>query len=220
MDTPAPLIIPFIEKLNPDNLVEAASLLQDNGSPTSIDSVNWKEQFPYHPLTAFYTGHNGEYIFIDFFVRCNYLRAVNSANNSPVSQDSCVEFFVSPTNDNFYFNFEVNCIGAINASCRSERNNPTRLTDEQLSRVLRHASCGTRPFNEIEGLFSWSITLASPFDLLGIEYKGEPIEIKANFNKCASATSQPHYLSWAPIDTPSPDFHQPRCFGSVIIAGK
>ena len=71
MDTPTPLIIPFIEKLDADNLAEAAKVLQDNGSPTSIDSVNWKDQYPYHPLTSFYIGHNGKYIFIDFFVRCN-----------------------------------------------------------------------------------------------------------------------------------------------------
>lgn len=25
--------------------------------------------------------------------------------------------------------------------------------------------------------------------------------------------SSPHYLSWQPVDTPSPDFHQPRFFG-------
>ncbi|MDE6809309.1 MAG: hypothetical protein K2J42_04390 [Muribaculaceae bacterium] len=220
MDKPSPLVIPYLEQLDASNITDATSILHEHGNRVSVDSVNWKSQFPYHPLTAVYTGHNGSYIFIEFFVRCNFLRAVNTNNNSPVSQDSCVEFFVSPTGDNFYFNFELNCIGAINASCRSERHNPTRLNDEQLARIIRYASCGTRPFNEVEGLFSWSITMAIPLDLIGLEFKGEPIQIKANFNKCASATSQPHYLSWWPIDTPSPDFHQPSFFGPVTLAGK
>ena len=41
--------------------------------------------------------------------------------------------------------------------------------------------------------------------------------MKGNFNKCASATSQPHYLSWAPIHTAEPDFHHPECFGGIVL---
>ncbi len=217
MDNKADIRIPFIPGLNENNLSEVITLLDMEGVHGSIDNVNWKEQYPYHPLTTFNCAHNGRYLFIDFFVRCNYLRAVNYTNNSPVSQDSCIEFFVSPTSDNHYWNFELNCIGTLNASHRSERNNPTRLTDDELARVLRYASCGSRPFNEVEGLFAWNVVVAIPLDLIGVEYKGKPVEMTANFYKCASGTSQPHYLSWSPIDTPAPDFHQPRYFGSITL---
>lgn len=59
--------------------------------------------------------------------------------------------------------------------------------------------------------------MAIPLSLLGEEYNGAPIQMKGNFNKCASATSQPHYLSWAPIHTAEPDFHHPECFGGIVL---
>ncbi|MDE5921249.1 MAG: hypothetical protein K2G82_06535, partial [Paramuribaculum sp.] len=30
-------------------------------------------------------------------------------------------------------------------------------------------------------------------------------------------TSEPHYLSWAPITTPQPDFHRPEFFGNITL---
>lgn len=211
------IIIPYIATLDEHNLPAAATTLEIDGVHASIDNANWAKQYPYRPLTAVNCGHNGKYIFLDFFVRCNYLKASNYTNNSAVHEDSCIEFFVSPTCDSHYWNFELNCIGTINASHRSERHNPTRLTADELDRVLRYASCGTRPFNELEGLFTWNVVVAVPLDLIGVEYKGEPVVMRANFNKCASGTSQPHFLSWNPIVSEKPDFHRPDCFGEIIL---
>lgn len=211
------LFVPLIAELQNFDSEEIISRLQDVGAEVSIDSVNRKEQFPYKPLAVANVAHDGKYIYVDFFVRCNYLRAVNYEDNSPVSQDSCVEFFVSPTCDNHYWNFEFNCIGTINASHRSQRNNPTRLTHEELDRVKRYCSCGNRPFNEVEGLFAWNVLIAVPLDLIGVKYEGKPIEMKGNFNKCASGTSQPHYLSWNPIVSEKPDFHRPEYFARIVL---
>lgn len=208
---------PYLPQLDSSNADDIVSLLEQYGTRQQIDSLNWK-QYPYSPLTTFTVAHSGTAIYIDFFVRCNYLRAHNSEDLSPVSQDSCVEFFVSPTCDNHYWNFEFNCIGTINASHRSERKNPTRLSHEELASVRRYASCGTRPFREMEGIFAWSLIVAIPLDLIGVKYTpGEPLTLAANFNKCASATSAPHYLSWNPIDTPEPNFHHPEFFGQLIL---
>ena len=211
------LFVPLVAELQNFDSEEIISRLQDVGAEVSIDSVNWKEQFPYKPLAVANVAHDGKYIYVDFFVRCNYLRAVNYEDNSPVSQDSCVEFFVSPKCDNHYWNFEFNCIGTINASHRSQRNNPTRLTHEELDRVKRYCSCGNRPFNEVEGLFAWNVLIAVPLDLIGVKYEGKPIEMKGNFNKCASGTSQPHYLSWNPIVSEKPDFHRPEYFARIVL---
>ncbi|MDE7147331.1 MAG: hypothetical protein K2O20_02960, partial [Duncaniella sp.] len=52
-----------------------------------------------------------------------------------------------------------------------------------------------------------------------IKFDGKPIELRGNFYKCASGTSQPHYLSWTPVPTPEPDFHQPQHFGQIILDG-
>lgn len=213
------LDIPYIPQL--DTLDDTARILStlDAGAPTTtIDSLNWASAYPYKPLTTFTAAHSGTALYIDFFVRCNYLRAENEAEQSPVSQDSCVEFFVQPDPSSpRYWNFEFNCIGAINASNRIERKNPTRLSHEELVKVLRYASCGNRPFREVEGIFNWNLLVVIPLDLIGIKYEGKPIDMRANFYKCASAASQPHYLSWNPIETDKPDFHRPEFFGEITL---
>ena len=211
------IIIPFIDKLDSLDIAVVSDLLETEVAKHAISHVNWKEKFPYHPLTAFSAAHSNNYIYVDFFTRCNYLRAVNYKNNSPVSQDSCVEFFLQLPDSEEYWNFEFNCIGAVNASHRKERNNPHRLNDDEINQIKRYASCGSNQFNEMEGLFSWSLTIGIPFKLLGLEKPEFPLEIRGNFYKCASATSMPHYLSWSPIVTDTPDFHRPEFFGKIIL---
>lgn len=208
--------VPCLPELDSLTASDVSALLDEKGTRAHIDSVNWPD-YPYVPLSTFTIAHSKTAIYIDFFTRCNYLRAVNYANQSPVSQDSCVEFFVSPTNDSHYWNFEFNCIGAINASHRSERRNPTRLNEEELSRIKRVPSCGHRPFCEMEGIFAWNLLVIIPLDLLGVRYEGSPIVMNANFYKIASATSAPHYLSWNPVTSPTPDFHRPQDFGRIIL---
>lgn len=203
-----------IENIQFDNVI---NILDNKGQKYIIDSINWEEEYPYHPLSSFTIAHDGVYIYIDFFVRCNYLKAENFENNSPVSQDSCVEFFVAPKCDNHYWNFEFNCIGAINASHRTDRKNPTRLNDDELAQVLRYASCGDKPFKERNGLFTWNLLVAIPLSLMGIKYNNAPINMTGNFYKCASKSSQPHYLSWNPIHTDKPNFHRQEFFGNIIL---
>jgi len=210
--------IPYLQELDDLQANDAIVNILDEKAPRrTIEQVNWSDEFPYHPLTTFTVAHSKTMLYIDFFVRCNYLRAVNYENQSPVSEDSCVEFFVEPTGELPYWNFEFNCIGAVNASYRMERKRPVRLADEQLSRIERYPSCGTRPFRELEGLFTWNLLVGIPLDLIGIEYNGEPIKMRGNFYKCASAATQPHFLSWNPINSEHPDFHRPDCFGDLVL---
>lgn len=211
------LSVPYIKSLDENNLEDAIVTLHENGQRQVVETINWKHEYPYAPLTAFTIAHSDTHIFIDFFVRCNYLRAVNYENNSHVHQDSCVEFFVSPKGEKPYYNFEFNCIGTIHAACREDRNNGMMLSDEQLAQVKRLPSCGTKPFQELEGMFSWNLAVAIPLSLIGIKYDGNPIDMRANFYKCADSTAAPHFLSWAPIDTPQPDFHRPEFFGDITL---
>lgn len=197
---------------------EIIKCLDDKGARRTIDNVNWPEQYPYMPLTAFSIAHSKTAIYIDFFVRCNYLRAVNTENNSNVYQDSCVEFFVQPDPaDPHYYNFEFNCIGTIHAARRLDRHSCELLSDDDLSRVKRVASCGTRPFEEVQGMFTWNLMVVIPLDLIGVTYGDKPVEMRGNFYKCADMTTVPHFLSWSPISTPTPDFHRPEFFGTITL---
>lgn len=212
------LHIPFIPALaSCTSLQEATEILHSKGHTIYIDTNNWPDQFPYSPLATATLGHDGKDIFVDFFVRCNSNRAVAAANMDPVHEDSCVEFFVAPEGRAPYINFECNCIGTISASRRLDRHNSTPLTDQELASVRRHASMGTEPFDTVDGLASWNLCEAIPLSLLGLEWKGEPIELMGNFYKCGDRTTTPHFLSWAPINTPNPDFHRPEFFSSIIL---
>lgn len=119
------LSVPFIPELDNLSKDEIIRRLEEAGARRTIDCLNWEEQFPYRPLTTIAVAHSGNFIYIDFFVRCNYLRAVNFENNSSVHQDSCVEFFVCPDGNLPYYNFEFNCIGTAHAACRQDRIPPT-----------------------------------------------------------------------------------------------
>ena len=212
------LTMPYYPQLDDMHLEEVSNFLEQHGEKHQIKCRNWVEKFPFHPLTAFTIAYSNKYIYVDYYVRGNYLRAVNYTNNSPVAEDSCVEFFLDVPNSKEYWNFEFNCIGTVNASHRETRENPTRLNDDEIAQIKRYASCGVRPFEEMEGIFSWNLIIAIPFSLIGIDEHNIPDMIRGNFYKCGSKTTAPHLLSWSPIDYPKPDFHRPEFFGTLEFA--
>lgn len=211
------LNVPFVEGLDAMSMASVADYMELHLKKVGINCVNWEDKYPYHPITVFSMAYSDKFLYVNYFVRCNYLRAVNYKNNSPVAEDSCVEFFMQTPGSEEYWNFEFNCIGAINASHRKDRKHPIRLTDMELATVKRYATCGNNPFQELEGIFNWGLTIAIPFELIGVDVSKRPIEMKGNLYKCASATSMPHYLSWALIKTDKPDFHRPEYFGKIIL---
>lgn len=217
-DTVKTLHIPYDPTLDSLGMEEVATALEEVGTRFSVESLNWPQTFPYRPLTVVMTAHSNRFLYIDFLVRCNYLRAVNFTDNTPVSEDSCVAFFVAPDpNKSDYWAFELNCVGTLNAAFCTSAGHCTPLDPDTLKLIRRYTSVGPRPFQEVEGSFIWSVAMAIPLSLLGGEYLGTPIVMRGNFLKCASATSQPHYLSWNPILTPAPDFHTPSFFGYISL---
>jgi hypothetical protein len=154
-----------------------------------------------------------------FQVHGNCLRAVHTKDNETVHKDSCVEFFAKDPDSKYYYNFEFNCIGTCKAAKHYEtRDNTIDLEIEKLKEIDRWSSIGKRAFNELNGLFSWELCVIIPFELMEIninEFKGK---LEGNFYKCADATNQPHYVTWAPIKTEKPDFHQPGYFGELLIS--
>jgi len=146
------------------------------------------------------------------------LKAVYSTDQSPVHEDSCVEFFCRLPENDFYTNFEFNCIGTCSASKRRARKTevvPFNVSEMQT--IKRFPSIGTKSFNELQGIFEWELTVEIPFKLIGIDPLNLPEKLWANFYKCADATDSPHYVSWNPVKTEKPDFHQPEFFGELYF---
>jgi hypothetical protein len=212
------LKVPFIATIEDLNLTDIAPLIVDEGVSDMVEKVNWPAAFPYKPLTQFHLLRSTDSFLIRFYVRGNLLKAVYSEDQSPVHKDSCVEFFCQVPGNDYYTNFEFNCIGTCSASRRKSRNDDVQLFDStQMNSIKRLPSIGRRAFNEMQGMFEWELTVEIPMKLMGIDTDNLPEKIFANFYKCADDTDSPHFVSWNPITTDSPDFHRPEFFGELEL---
>jgi hypothetical protein len=208
----------YNDVLNDIELESASELMDGFGHRDLVENLNWKETYPYRPITLFNIARSNNSIFIKYSVRGSMLRAIYSNDLEPVNEDSCVEFFCKlPDSDN-YMNFEFNCIGTCNASKRkSKTEGVVRYTLDELAQIKRYPSIGRRAFNEMEGMFEWELTVKIPFTLMGIDPNNLPKKLLGNFYKCADGTDSPHYVSWSPIKTEKPNFHCPEFFGELIF---
>lgn len=166
-------------------LSQVSEILEAQGVRQAIDCVDWPNEFPYKPITSFYIARDKECLYINYFVKGNYLRAVNSTDNSPVWEDSCVEFFVQIPSEKYYYNFEFNCIGTALAARRTGREDAEHFSADKMAKIKRYSSVGNKPFCEMEGLFSWNLLVAIPFELIGLDGGQLPESLSANFYKCA-----------------------------------
>jgi len=212
------LVIRFVEALNDIDIESAGDILDAFGEASNIEILNWKTEYPYRPITLFNIARSNDNIFIKYSVRGSMLRAIYSNDQDPVNEDSCVEFFCQAPNSDKYMNFEFNCIGTCKASKRVARNaDVTPYSKEELSMIKRYPSLGRRAFKEMEGMFEWELTVKIPLRIMGIDPNNLPEKIKGNFYKCADGTDSPHYVTWNPVQTPTPDFHRPEFFGELYF---
>lgn len=188
----------------------------DNIPYRTLDCVNWEEEFPYKPEVKFRIAHTGSSIILNYKVRELSVRAVEDRDNSNVWEDSCVEFFLQKPEEKEYYNIECNCIGKILIACGANRSERHFLSNDMLDTVDRYTSLGNDTFEEKSAPEEWEVSLIIPSRLFGIKTLRN-MHLKANFYKCGDMLSEPHYLSWMPINTPSPDFHQPSFFGKLIF---
>ena len=207
-----------VKKLTTDSLYpalnELSSALDKLKEKHFIDRVNW-EEYSYKPEVSFSIAYSDKEIFIKFFVREKYFKAERTQSNQSVCEDSCVEFFVSPSDDGLYYNMEFNGINTCLMAVGSERANRTPASNETISKIRRVSSMGSEPVSEIEGDFSWTLTVAIPFTVF-FRHKVDNLtgkKIKANFYKCGDKLKMPHYVTWNPVGTEKPDYHQPGYFG-------
>ncbi len=188
----------------------------------AIDCVNWAS-FPYKPLAEFRIMHSDTEIYLQFHVRENGLRATydQDAGSLPYTDD-CVEFFLIPSDrDPSYFNLEMNCIGHGTFHYGPTRDERHVCGDALVSQIRRASTLGDKAFGTRTGEQEWTLTLAIPkrlyaqADLDLTQFSGRTL--RGNFYKCGDHTAVPHFLSWNPIDTPTPNFHVPECFGELYF---
>ncbi|RPI79914.1 MAG: hypothetical protein EHM45_00970 [Desulfobacteraceae bacterium] len=184
-----------------------------------IDCYPWSAA--YGPKTEIRGGYSDLFCYIGFRVFEEKPRVRHKRFQAPVYEDSCVEFFFNPfpEDSNDYVNLEVNAAGVLLAQVGAGRRNRRSLTAGEVKGLEIWASR-----NEVGGdpaaKNNWQIVLKIPFSFYGDLY-GRPFALprqaKGNFYKCGDRADRPHYGCWSPVQTPTPDFHQPAFFGALIF---
>jgi len=212
------LKVPFVPSLDGREMSEVAALMELSATRESIDTLNWKELFPYKPVVTFDIARGKADLYLHYFVRGLSIRAVADIDGTFVHLDSCVEFFMRKADEMNYINFEFNCIGTCYA-CRRESREiiHARLTSDEYRSIRRYTTLQREAFEEKKGIFAWELTAAIPFRLMGLDAGNLPEKIFGNFYKCADATENPHYVTWSPINLPQPDYHCPEFFGEIYF---
>ncbi len=172
------------------------------------------------PFTQAKVAYDNTAIYVIFRVEDRYVKAVAGKNQGPVYLDSCVEFFFSPEDGikEGYFNLEMNCGGNMLFHHQMEpRTRQTLISEEHIQQVEVAHTLPEIVNPEIVGDTTWIVEYRIPFSVLSNYHSFPTPEAgsvwRANFYKCADETSHPHWLTWAPIDFPRPNFHLPQYFG-------
>jgi hypothetical protein len=190
--------------------------LDSHGQGELINTLNWGA-FKYKPEVLFNIAYSDSEIFLKFYVKEEYVKAEKTETNQMVCEDSCVEFFVSPSDDGIYYNIEFNPIGTCLLGTGTCRKDSTRAPVSVIDRIRRKGSLGATPFKERSGELFWTITVAVPYEVFfrhGVKTLSGK-SFRANFYKCGDNLTYPHYVTWNPVGTDNPDFHQPEFFGQL-----
>lgn len=209
-----------IQKINSINpkAVDVPRIFFENNIPyNSIDVLNWPNEFPYKPETSFGIAHTDEAILLHFKVKEYDVRGFITENLGDVWTDACVEFFIAPGKDSRYYNIECNCLGKILLAVGEGRHDRIRATQETVAQIDRWASLGGEYIGEIKEETEWEVALVVPYSVFFAHNIKSLDRAKVNFYKCGGSDKFTHYVSWAPISTPAPDFHRPEFFKEVRL---
>jgi hypothetical protein len=154
-------------------------------------------------------------LFVYFEVSEPSVKAEFQKDGDPVWNDSCVELFIqSGVDRNKYHNFEFNSIGVCLSGFGAGREEREALSPELYPKICRFPELGTKPFKETEMKKPWSLMVGIPFSVIGGAEACSEKKLRGNIYKCGNGMKIPHYMSWSPVLTDSPDFHRPEFFGT------
>lgn len=213
--------LPGVTLENPCALPEA-DFIKSHGRKLPVDCVNWPGMFPYAPRTNVWVAYTPQYLLCHWEVAEQQLLGRATETNGPVWDDSCVEAFIADPDGRHYYNVEINCLGTALCSRRLSQKEFELYPPQQVDRILRRSSLPAEPCNlhaPADGpALPWSLTVAIPWDMLG-RPGGAPVgeSIRANFYKGGEKTDTPHFVSWSPILTMTPNFHTPEYFGELAL---
>lgn len=187
--------------------------------PTApISSFHWEKDGYSRPesYAAMFAVEN-EGIYARLWSFEDNIRCECTKRDDPVYTDSCLELFLMPVKgDSRYINFEVNKNGVYLSQIGEKRENRTFIKEvSSLEPVIT-------PFEVKEnGKTAWGCEIFLPdsfiADVYQKDYSTAEQTIKGNFYKCADFSVTPHYGAHFPVATAELGFHNPACFGNIIL---
>ncbi|MFR9523231.1 MAG: carbohydrate-binding family 9-like protein [Rikenellaceae bacterium] len=204
-----------IKKIDADLSATQVEALLDATTKEQIKEVNWPEEYPDLPHVSFTLAHDGDNIYIKYWVEEQASLARITQDYGDVYTDSCVEFFISFGSEGYY-NIEFNAIGYGLMSHKIRREDTEWAPKELLSSIERYPSLPRKEFEETH-LDNWSLMLKLPKEIFFKENLTtlNGVEAKANFYKCGDNLKTPHFVSWGKIEAEAPNFHLPAFFKAI-----
>jgi hypothetical protein len=181
-----------------------------------INSVNWGA--PPQVKASVRIANDNENIYLHYHVSEKNVLGRYQLINEPVYKDSCVEFFIA-FDAKYYYNFEFNCIGNVLAQYGTDRNNRKFLETSVVKSIKTDPSLGRDKVSILNTDLQWHLDIIIPVGAFQYSKLTSLAKTTArcNFYKCGDDLPEPHFLSWKPIISDTPDFHKPEFFGDLLF---
>lgn len=179
-------------------------------APLAVGNYQWQEKMDIAMEVRIC--HDGENLYLRMQAWEQNIRAEHTGPLCMVCEDSCMEFFLRPQEDDLrYFNFEINPNGAMFIGFGSGR--------ESLVRLAPSPALFDPHTERFEG--GWIARYRIPAEFIRIFFPGFAPEsgrrLRANCYKCGHKTIQPHYITWNRVNSSVPSFHRPEDFGLMEL---
>jgi len=184
-----------------------------------LDKLNWPDQYPEKPEVEFSIESEGSVLKVRFLVREEKTIAHATHNFDEVWKDSCCELFIKFEGEDKYYNLETSCNGYQLFAYRPGRFDAEDAPEEVMKTIKCETSIPKHTTFDLIHIDEWTLDIEIPAEAFWHSGLKDFTGVKAtgNIYKCVQCDERSHFLSWAPISTPAPDFHRPEFFKPLSL---
>jgi putative heme-binding domain-containing protein len=165
-----------------------------------------------------------EFLYVSWYAHDRHISASVTQRHGPVSNDDCVEIFISPNPDKVknYYTFEINAIGTMLNRARTDWwTGPPTWEPEGVR--YRATYQGLSKKGESPEDSHWIVEAAIPLRNIARDAANTPPREgdrwRLNLQRLGGITNK-QASTWSPLPAGVRSFHTPEAFGFVQFAGK
>lgn len=203
---------PYVSWIKAATAFDVISVVLDDLPRNRIETVPWPG-YSYKPYVSFVIAYTDESILLKYYIHEKSIRGLHAMANTPVHQDSCIEFFISFDADEAYYNLELNCIGTCLFGYGKHKTGRKLIEENIINKIRRQVIINHPAYDHV----NWELLAVIPKEAFVYhnitDLKGR--QCRVNFYKCGDDLPEPHFLAWKNITAATPDFHLPEFFGNM-----